>query len=464
MPREDLIRFRRDSAANWTSVNPVLASGEPGYDTTSDQFRIGDGLTAWSELSPIGSEAVAIAETATTAAESASTIAQEALVASDLVTEEVNTGRLSETALEDSFLPRREPAVMGTTLYARGTSYTAGASSTAGNSYIDKLAVAIGATSVKNGGSGGSTTPALCAQYVEDTANKWIPGTSSGLVTIEAGIGEALQEDDATWQGHRRVFENQVLTALRWHRASEFRRPNHATVARDGSGTSSETIDWLSAVDLSPGVKLSSTGGGITISPNLGTAPTEIVILTVPWNSGAEAENGDYRFRVGSGAWRTGTTAGAGDHRTGGAAVVFTIASERIKLASGNDTIRLEKTTGGPVWIFGYLVMGNPTPPPIILVQDVYLNETAGAWVFPDGGHTTGARKNNKTLDVYRGIINRIAAMPEFSDGTVAVADPLPYWDPAIHLYTDGVHPNNDGHAAFALATTRAAQVVVGPR
>jgi hypothetical protein len=41
---------RRDTAANWTSVNPVLASGEIGYDSTTKQIKVGDGVTAWNSL------------------------------------------------------------------------------------------------------------------------------------------------------------------------------------------------------------------------------------------------------------------------------------------------------------------------------------------------------------------------------------------------------------------------------
>lgn len=44
------IQLRRDTAANWTSVNPTLASGEIGYVTDTNKFKIGDGTTAWSSL------------------------------------------------------------------------------------------------------------------------------------------------------------------------------------------------------------------------------------------------------------------------------------------------------------------------------------------------------------------------------------------------------------------------------
>jgi len=47
---ETRIQLRRDTGANWTSNNPVLATGEVGIDTTLNNFKIGDGLTAWNGL------------------------------------------------------------------------------------------------------------------------------------------------------------------------------------------------------------------------------------------------------------------------------------------------------------------------------------------------------------------------------------------------------------------------------
>ena len=44
------IQFRNDTAANWTSANPTLAVGEMGIETDTDQFKIGDGATAWTSL------------------------------------------------------------------------------------------------------------------------------------------------------------------------------------------------------------------------------------------------------------------------------------------------------------------------------------------------------------------------------------------------------------------------------
>lgn len=44
------IQLRRGTASEWTSANPVLSSGEAGFETDTRQFKIGDGTTAWNSL------------------------------------------------------------------------------------------------------------------------------------------------------------------------------------------------------------------------------------------------------------------------------------------------------------------------------------------------------------------------------------------------------------------------------
>ena len=44
------IQLRRDTAANWTSVNPVLNQGELGLETDTSKIKIGDDSTAWTSL------------------------------------------------------------------------------------------------------------------------------------------------------------------------------------------------------------------------------------------------------------------------------------------------------------------------------------------------------------------------------------------------------------------------------
>lgn len=44
------IKLRRDTAANFTSKNPVLEIGEPAYETDTKKLKIGDGTTAYTQL------------------------------------------------------------------------------------------------------------------------------------------------------------------------------------------------------------------------------------------------------------------------------------------------------------------------------------------------------------------------------------------------------------------------------
>ena len=44
------IQLRRDTAANWTRVNPVLEDGEPGLEIDTNRVKYGDGNTVWTAL------------------------------------------------------------------------------------------------------------------------------------------------------------------------------------------------------------------------------------------------------------------------------------------------------------------------------------------------------------------------------------------------------------------------------
>ena len=51
------IQIRRDTAGNWASAgNPVLSTGEFGYDTTNNVLKLGDGATTWDALAGIADQ------------------------------------------------------------------------------------------------------------------------------------------------------------------------------------------------------------------------------------------------------------------------------------------------------------------------------------------------------------------------------------------------------------------------
>lgn len=47
------LQLRRAPTSLWTTVNPTLAKGEPGYDETLGILKIGDGVKPWTELPSI---------------------------------------------------------------------------------------------------------------------------------------------------------------------------------------------------------------------------------------------------------------------------------------------------------------------------------------------------------------------------------------------------------------------------
>lgn len=48
------IQFLRGSESEWSSANPVLAAGKPGYELDTHKIKIGDGSTAWNSLPYVG--------------------------------------------------------------------------------------------------------------------------------------------------------------------------------------------------------------------------------------------------------------------------------------------------------------------------------------------------------------------------------------------------------------------------
>ena len=61
MSTQAIIRHRRDTAANWTSNDPVLEDGQLGYETDTGKWKWGDGATAWTALAYAPASEAAIA-------------------------------------------------------------------------------------------------------------------------------------------------------------------------------------------------------------------------------------------------------------------------------------------------------------------------------------------------------------------------------------------------------------------
>lgn len=62
------IQLRRDTAANWTAANPILSEGEAGFETDTNKLKIGNGTSAWANLSYITASGSSFATSAELAA------------------------------------------------------------------------------------------------------------------------------------------------------------------------------------------------------------------------------------------------------------------------------------------------------------------------------------------------------------------------------------------------------------
>lgn len=48
--RKQRVQIRRGTAAEWALRNPVLLPGEIGYESNTNQLKVGDGVAAWAAL------------------------------------------------------------------------------------------------------------------------------------------------------------------------------------------------------------------------------------------------------------------------------------------------------------------------------------------------------------------------------------------------------------------------------
>lgn len=47
---EKILQIKRGTSGRWSTVNPILANGEPGFVYDTNKLKIGDGVTPWNDL------------------------------------------------------------------------------------------------------------------------------------------------------------------------------------------------------------------------------------------------------------------------------------------------------------------------------------------------------------------------------------------------------------------------------
>jgi Major tropism determinant N-terminal domain len=55
-----VIKLKRGLKVDWTTLNPILAAGEAGFEIDTGQVKVGDGVRAYNSLPYTGSGAAAL--------------------------------------------------------------------------------------------------------------------------------------------------------------------------------------------------------------------------------------------------------------------------------------------------------------------------------------------------------------------------------------------------------------------
>jgi len=176
------IQLRRGTAAQWTSANPTLASGEIGIETDTKKEKVGDGTTAWNSLGYFNVNGISFGTTGLTPSTSTS---GNVTVAGTLVVANGGTGLTTIPA--------------GNVVIGNGTSALYGiAPGTAGNVLTSIAGAWVSNAAVGGGGSpGGSTTQVQfnnSGSFAGD-ANLTFSGstlTSANLIVSNLTVSQAV--------------------------------------------------------------------------------------------------------------------------------------------------------------------------------------------------------------------------------------------------------------------------------
>jgi hypothetical protein len=176
------IQLRRGTAAQWTSANPTLASGEIGIETDTKKEKVGDGTTAWNSLGYFNVNGISFGTTGLTPSTSTS---GNVTVAGTLVVANGGTGLTTIPA--------------GNVVIGNGTSALYGiAPGTAGNVLTSIAGAWVSNAAVGGGGSpGGATTQVQynnAGSFAGD-ANLTFSGstlTSANLIVSNLTVSQAV--------------------------------------------------------------------------------------------------------------------------------------------------------------------------------------------------------------------------------------------------------------------------------
>lgn len=252
------LQMRRGTTAEWTAADPTLANGEWGLDTTTKEYYIGDGSTAWSNLTPASLPSTAVSVNEIDA------VGDLLYGSADNAVNNLAVGTNGHVLTADSSVSNV------------GIKWAAPAAAAAGSLTGATLASGVTASSLTSvgtltgltmGGELAAVDQVISRPEIKDYAETLnAHATSGGTQTIDLSLGNVVTATVAT-SATTFVFDNPAATG----KAFSF------TLILTNGG--SQTVTWPTTVDWAGGTAPTLTTSGVdilTFTTTTGSAGTPV--------------------------------------------------------------------------------------------------------------------------------------------------------------------------------------------
>jgi hypothetical protein len=290
------LRLRADTAANWTSVNPILLANELGRETDTGKIKIGNGTSTWTSLAYQAWATLPVAVNAGGTGQTSYTNGQ------------LLIGNTTGNTLTKATLT----AGSGVAITNGTGSITVAASGIANANIAANAEIAV--SKLQDGTARQLLQTAANGTDVEWASNIDIPGTLdvTGNAVFDANL---TVQGDLTVNGTETIINTQTLTVEDKNiELGKITSPTDVTADGGGitlKGTTDKTINWIDAtdawtlsehVDLATGKEYRINGAQVLTGTALGSGVTSSSLTSVG--------------TISSGTWQ-GTTVGTAYGGTG---------------------------------------------------------------------------------------------------------------------------------------------------
>jgi hypothetical protein len=290
------LQLRADTAANWTSVNPILLANELGRETDTGKIKIGNGTSTWTSLAYQAWATLPVAVNAGGTGQTSYTNGQ------------LLIGNTTGNTLTKATLT----AGSGVAITNGTGSITVAASGIANTNIAANAEIAV--SKLQDGTARQLLQTAANGTDVEWASNIDIPGTLdvTGNAVFDANL---TVQGDLTVNGTETIINTQTLTVEDKNiELGKITSPTDVTADGGGitlKGTTDKTINWIDAtdawtlsehVDLATGKEYRINGAQVLTGTALGSGVTGSSLTSVG--------------TISSGTWQ-GTTVGTAYGGTG---------------------------------------------------------------------------------------------------------------------------------------------------